>query len=66
MADSNFPFIVVELFLVLGGALAFGWWQMRDLKKERLRTQLREQQALELHRSNAAIEQTDLPRTSDI
>jgi hypothetical protein len=66
MADSNFPFIVVELFLVLGGALAFGWWQMRDLKKERLRTQIREQQALELHGVNAAHDKTASPRTSDI
>ncbi|MGL4573676.1 MAG: hypothetical protein ACRCV9_02685 [Burkholderiaceae bacterium] len=27
-------FIVTELFLVFGGALAFAWWQLRDLKKE--------------------------------
>jgi hypothetical protein len=37
MSESNFPFIVVELFLVAGGALAFGAWQLWDLKKERLK-----------------------------
>jgi hypothetical protein len=37
MNNSDFPFIVVELVLTLGGALAFGWWQLRDLKKERLK-----------------------------
>jgi hypothetical protein len=37
MWESNFPFIVIELFLVAGGALAFGVWQLRDLKKERLK-----------------------------
>jgi hypothetical protein len=31
---SNFPIIAIELVLVLGGALAFGWWQFRDLDRE--------------------------------
>jgi hypothetical protein len=37
MNNADFPFIVVELVMTLGGALAFGWWQLRDLKKERLK-----------------------------
>jgi hypothetical protein len=37
MVESNLPFIVIELFLVAGGALAFGVWQLHDLKKERLK-----------------------------
>jgi hypothetical protein len=32
--NSNFPIIAIELVLVLGGALAFGWWQFRDLDRE--------------------------------
>ncbi len=32
--DSNFPIIAIELVLVLGGALSFGWWQFRDLDRE--------------------------------
>jgi hypothetical protein len=33
--SSHAPVIVIELLLVLGGALAFGWWQLRELKKLR-------------------------------
>jgi hypothetical protein len=32
---ENLPLIVVEIVMVFGGALAFGWWQMRDLARER-------------------------------
>ena len=29
------PIIVIELFLVFGGVVAFALWQFRDLRKER-------------------------------
>jgi hypothetical protein len=29
------PIIVIEVFLVFGGVVAFAWWQFRDLRKER-------------------------------
>jgi hypothetical protein len=29
------PLIVIEVVLVFGGALAFAWWQLRDLARER-------------------------------
>lgn len=32
--EGNTPIIVVELVLVLGGALAFAWWQLRDVKRD--------------------------------
>jgi hypothetical protein len=32
---SHWPIIVIELLLVGGGALAFGWWQLRELKRLR-------------------------------
>jgi hypothetical protein len=41
--SSHLPIIVVELLLVLGGALGFGWWQLRELKK--LREQRRDAEA---------------------
>ena len=28
-------FIAVELMLVLGSVLAFAWWQLRDLDREK-------------------------------
>lgn len=31
--SPNLPIILVELVLVLGGTLAFGWWQLRDVKR---------------------------------
>lgn len=38
---NHLPLIVVEVVLVFGGAIAFGWWQLRDLRRER---EKREQQ----------------------
>jgi hypothetical protein len=32
---SHLPLIVVEVVLVFGGVLAFAWWQLRDLARER-------------------------------
>lgn len=29
------PVIVIELVLVLGGVVAFAWWQFRDLEREK-------------------------------
>lgn len=34
MTLADLP-ILVEVVLVFGGALAFGWWQLRDLRRER-------------------------------
>lgn len=39
------PVIIIELFLVFGGVVAFAWWQFRDLRKEReKRMRLEEEQ----------------------
>jgi hypothetical protein len=32
---NHLPLILVEVLLVFGGAVAFAWWQFRDLKRER-------------------------------
>jgi hypothetical protein len=32
---DHLPMIVVEVLLVFGGAIAFAWWQFRDLASER-------------------------------
>ena len=45
MADFA-PVIIIELFLVVGGVVAFAWWQFRDLRKEReKRMQLEDKKA---------------------
>jgi hypothetical protein len=37
--SQNLPVILIEVVLIFGGVLAFGWWQLRDLKKAREQTQ---------------------------
>ncbi len=32
---EHLPLILVEVVLLFGGAVAFAWWQFRDLAKER-------------------------------
>jgi predicted negative regulator of RcsB-dependent stress response len=33
--SQNLPVILIEVVLIFGAVLAFGWWQLRDLKKAR-------------------------------
>jgi hypothetical protein len=35
MDSSHWPLILIEGVLVFGGALAFGWWQLRSVKRDR-------------------------------
>lgn len=39
--DAHLPLILIEVVLVFGGVLAFGWWQLRDVKKAREQSRLR-------------------------
>ncbi len=39
--SSALPVILIELVLVGGGALAFGWWQLRDVKRAQAETRRR-------------------------
>lgn len=40
---NHLPLILVEVLLVFGGALAFAWWQFRDLRLEREKREKRKQ-----------------------
>ena len=31
----NLPIVLIEIVLVFGGVLAFGWWQLRSIEKDR-------------------------------
>lgn len=33
--ETHLPLILIELVLVFGGALLFGWWQLREIKRDR-------------------------------
>jgi predicted negative regulator of RcsB-dependent stress response len=35
MAQTHLPVILIELVLVAGGVLAFGWWQLRSVARDR-------------------------------
>jgi len=32
---SHLPLVIVEGVMVFGGALLFGWWQLRSVKRDR-------------------------------
>ena len=34
-SNNHWPLILIEGVLVFGGALAFGWWQLRSVKRDR-------------------------------
>jgi hypothetical protein len=36
---NNLPIILIEVVLVFGGVLAFGWWQLRSVKRDRQKSQ---------------------------
>jgi hypothetical protein len=42
--SENLPLILIEVVLVFGGALAFAWWQFRDLDRERKKREERKRQ----------------------
>ena len=45
--DNFGPAILFEVVLVFGGVLLFAWWQLRDLRKEREKSQQKKKQELE-------------------
>ncbi len=34
MSQSSLPLVLIEGVLILGGALLFGWWQLRSVKRD--------------------------------
>lgn len=52
--SQNLPVILIEVVLILGGVLAFGWWQLRDLKKQRELTEREREHERELAQREAA------------
>jgi hypothetical protein len=35
MGSDHWPIIVIEVVLGFGGALLFGWWQLRTIRRDR-------------------------------
>lgn len=44
--SQHLPVILIEVVLIFGGVLAFGWWQLRSLKNDQRKT-AREREARE-------------------
>lgn len=42
---EHWPIVLIEVILVFGGVLAFGWWQLRSVKRDREAAQARRAQA---------------------
>ena len=60
MADgSNLPIILIEVVLVFGGVLLFGWWQLRSVKRDRERTLASKAAAATTAAAAAATESAD-------
>jgi predicted negative regulator of RcsB-dependent stress response len=49
--SQNLPVILIEVVLIFGGVLAFGWWQLRDLKKERERREQAQREAADARKT---------------
>jgi hypothetical protein len=32
--SENWPIVLIEGIMVFGGALAFGWWQLHEIKRD--------------------------------
>jgi hypothetical protein len=59
---DHLPLIVIEVVLVFGGAMAFAWWQFRDLRREREKRASRDTRQKPVKRepvAPAAAEQRD-------
>lgn len=55
MEHDHWPLILIEGVLVFGGTLAFGWWQLRSVKRDRERLQEEKRRmAQEAQQSDAA------------
>jgi len=43
--DSNLPVILIDVVLVFGGVMAFGWWQLRSVARDRREAAARRKRA---------------------
>jgi predicted negative regulator of RcsB-dependent stress response len=32
--SENWPIVLIEGIMIFGGALAFGWWQLHEIKRD--------------------------------
>lgn len=72
MFESSLPLVLIEGVLILGGALLFGWWQLRSVKRdqalwaERERAQALAKQAAEVQAASPAALSADAPLNNPV
>lgn len=49
-SGSHWPIVLIEIVLVFGGVLAFGWWQLRSVEKDRREMQARREREADADR----------------
>jgi predicted negative regulator of RcsB-dependent stress response len=56
--SQNLPVILIEVVLIFGGVLAFGWWQLRDLKKAREQSERARREATDARKATEDADAT--------
>lgn len=63
--DGHLPIVLIEIVLIFGGVLAFGWWQLREIEVDR-RKAAAERAAREAREESASQGANDsIPRAAD-
>lgn len=51
--SENWPIVLIEGIVVFGGALAFAWWQLRDIKRDQRRAAEKKKAAADVQASGS-------------
>lgn len=61
MGAEHAPLVLIEVILVFGGVLAFGWWQLRSVERDRRELQRRREAEAQAE-AQAEAARADPPR----
>ena len=59
---AHLPIVLIEVVLIFGGVLAFGWWQLRSIKQDQAKTARERAEREAAAREAAPPEDGDGPR----
>ena len=62
--NADLPLILIEVVLVFGGALLFGWWQFHEIKRDRAKAAASKAAADEVARREASDEAAHMARAT--
>lgn len=58
----HLPIVLIEVVLIFGGVLAFGWWQLREIQRDQAKTARERAEREAAARDAAPPEDGDAPR----